>query len=154
MDCTDVEKSGVYFHKSIPMLHTVESRSSFLRFVEISHRFSRTVASVLSRPDPIPTVCTLIAQSLQLLLGGLRTRLLLRLSQVSPCSLLSLVVCSTLNLATLLESVEYVRITYINRSACSTYLATTSWYFQPTSWARRPTVQNLRPGLSLSTLRA
>jgi len=76
---------------------------------------------------------------------------LLCLGELSPGSLLSLVVCGTLDLSPLLESVFHCQYIPEILMSCITHLATTSWYFQPTSWLRRPTVQYFLPGFNLST---
>lgn len=89
------------------------------------------------------------------LLSGLVVTLcaLLGLGELSSCGLLALVVCCSLNLSSLLKSVNAVvsMIFLLHISTSCTYLATTSWYFHPTSWLNLPTVQYLRPGFSLKT---
>ena len=87
---------------------------------------------------------------------------LLGIGKVSSGSLLAGVVCGTLNLSSLLKSVnitnQYISCAQIPAlqpySIKYTNLATTSWYFQPTSWESLPTVQYLRPGFNLKTRRA
>jgi hypothetical protein len=106
-------------------------------------------------PRSTPVCCSLVTILGQLVLSLLVTRALLCLGELPPCNLLPLVVCSTLDLASLLKSkrcVSMILLTVI--SMLLSYLATTSWYFHPTSWLRRPTVQYLRPGFNLSILRA
>lgn len=99
----------------------------------------------------------LVAELSQLLLGGVvNLSGLLGVGKLSLCGLLAGVVCGTLDLSSLLESIGYVscRLQWIFSVPRATHLATTSWYFHPTSWLNLPTVQYLRPGFSLSTLRA
>ena len=90
----------------------------------------------------------------QLLLGlVINLCALLGIGQLSSCSLLACVVCSALDLPSLLKSIKR-QILSLYSSDHVTYLATTSWYFHPTSWLNLPTVQYLRPGFSLKTLKA
>ena len=106
-------------------------------------------------PRSTPVCCSLVTILGQLVLSLLVTRALLCLGELPPCDLLPLVVCSTLDLASLLKSGSYVSMILLTTvSMFLSYLATTSWYFHPTSWLRRPTVQYLRPGFNLSILRA